>query len=391
MKILWFSDGVTPTGFSRVAHNIIKHFPEDWEVHHVAVNYFGDPHEYKHYIYPAFKPGMYGLDVWGIGRVKEFKHMEFDAIFVFNDLWVVDSYLEEIGKHFKTVPPVIVYFPVDAEGFDDDWFRYKDIVSCFVTYTEFGKNIIKKHIPDKDIKVIPHGNDNKTFYQIYENREQAKYEYFSKFTHLLDSWIVLNANRNQPRKRLDLSLEGFGLFAENKPENVYYYHHAGLKDMGWDIIKLSKRYGIHDRLITTNNEVNTQKVPIEQLNLIYNATDVGLNTSMGEGWGLISSEHAATGAPQIVPDHSACTELFEDCGLLIPVTTKFTYENTLTIGRVVTPEDVAEQLNILYEDKQLYNMLAKAGQEKFTSENYNWKLVSEMFQKVFLEYVNNIS
>lgn len=388
MKIFWCSDGVNPTGFSRVAHSVIEHFPKDWEIHHLAINYRGDPHNYEHSIYPAARVG--DTDIWGLGRIKEFAHNEFDMIFILNDLWVIDSFLDEIRKRFEKVPPIVVYFPVDAEGFDKDWFRHKDIVSCYVTYTEFGKSVISPIIPDKNIEIIPHGNDNTVFYQIHEDRSIAKQELFKGFPHLQDSWIVLNANRNQSRKRLDIALEGFSLFAEGKPENVFYYHHAGLRDMGWDLAKLIERYGIDSRTVTTNNERNTQKVTIDILNLIYNATDVGLNTSMGEGWGLTSSEHAATGAPQIVPAHSACKELFEDCGLLIPVTSKFTYENTLTVGRVVAPEDVAEQLNIFYEDKQLYELLAKAGQEKFTSDEYSWKTVSQMFQKVFLEYADNV-
>ena len=41
------------------------------------------------------------------------------------------------------------------------------------------------------------------------------------------------------------------------------------------------------------------------LNRLYNACAIGLNTSAGEGFGLVSFEHAATGAPQVVPDHDA--------------------------------------------------------------------------------------
>ena len=44
----------------------------------------------------------------------------------------------------------------------------------------------------------------------------------------------------------------------------------------------------------------------DELNVLYNACDVGLNTSEGEGFGLIALEHAAAGAAQVVPRHSAC-------------------------------------------------------------------------------------
>lgn len=32
---------------------------------------------------------------------------------------------------------------------------------------------------------------------------------------------------------------------------------------------------------------------------------------MGEGWGMVSFEHVATGAVQIVPDRSACGKLWK--------------------------------------------------------------------------------
>jgi len=43
-KVLFIGDGVTPTGFSTVTHNIIRNLPkEEFEIHHLAVNYRGDP------------------------------------------------------------------------------------------------------------------------------------------------------------------------------------------------------------------------------------------------------------------------------------------------------------------------------------------------------------
>ena len=54
--------------------------------------------------------------------------------------------------------------------------------------------------------------------------------------------------------------------------------------------------------------VNGESLTEQQINLLYNACDVGINTSMGEGWGLISFEHGATGAAQIVPAHTSFIE-----------------------------------------------------------------------------------
>jgi len=387
-RILWISDGVVPTGFSRVAHSIIGNLPEEkYEVHHLAVNYFGDPHPYTHKIYPAASKA----NIYGLNRISEFKSKDIDGIFILNDLWVINMYIEEIKKTWgNEVPPIVLYFPVDAEEFDLEWFQHFDVVKQAVVYTEFGLNVVKAVFPSHDFKVIPHGVATDIFYPLSEDKQEYKKTCYPDKPEFYDgSFIVLNVNRNQPRKRLDIALEGFSLFVKDKPENVKYYHHAGLQDVGWNILKLAKRFGMDGRIILTNMEIGVQKVSDIRLNQIYNGCDVGLNTSMGEGWGLPNVEHAATGAVQLVPNHSACRELFEDCGLLIPISQHLYFERILTKGYLIKPEDVAEGLQILYDNKNVLETLSKKCYEKFSSEEYKWKNIvpkwDEIFSNVFRE------
>jgi len=39
IKVLWISDAVAATGFARVAHSIINELPENYEIHHLGINY----------------------------------------------------------------------------------------------------------------------------------------------------------------------------------------------------------------------------------------------------------------------------------------------------------------------------------------------------------------
>ena len=200
--------------------------------------------------------------------------------------------------------------------------------------------------------------------------------------------------RNQPRKRIDLSIAGFAEFAKDKPENVKYYHHAGVIDVGWDVRRLAKYYGIESRLILTNLKTGVQTVSDEKLNLIYNATDVGINTSLGEGFGLVSVEHAVTGAPQVVPGHSACKELFYDCGIVVPANIKMSFEKTNTVGRMALPEDIANGLELLYSNKDIYNNLSESALKKFTGDFFSWDKIVELWDELFrgvLDGDNNIS
>src|SRR5437868_10234742 len=99
----------------------------------------------------------------------------------------------------------------------------------------------------------------------------------------VDSFIVLNGNRNQPRKRIDITIKGFALFAADKQENVKLYLHMGTEDKGWDILALTKRHNVYDRLILSSESKSIPTLSSDKMKLIYNYCDVGINTATSEG------------------------------------------------------------------------------------------------------------
>ncbi len=385
VKILFWADQVTPTGFSRVAHSIIEHLPEYYDVCAIGVNYMGDPHPYKHRIYPASAGG----DIYGLQRFEGiYQHEKPDMIFMVNDAWVLNPILNVIRKTCgDKLPKIFCYVPVDAKDHDPDWYKNFDIVHKIIAYTQFGKNEILKAAPELEpkISVLPHGVDTSRFHRMPLTKRQVKAKLYPNQEDFLDSFVVLNAGRNQPRKKMDITMEAFKLFAEGKPNNVKLYMHTGMTDAHINVPRLAKRLGIDTRLIMTNSGTGVQAVPISHLNFIYNATDVGINTSSGEGFSLPSIEHSVTGAPQVVPNHSAMTELYYDCGLLVPANTKLVLDNIMTTGYICKPEDVAEKLEALYTDKDLYTSLSQNSIEKFSALEYSWKDITRRWVQLFEE------
>lgn len=393
LKGLFVCDLVAPTGFSTVAHNIIKPNKEFFDITGLGVNYKGDPHNYDFPIYPAMV-GPYG-NIYGLDRLCNILNQnKFDFLFILNDAWVVSYYLDAIKKNVTAqLPKIIVYFPVDSKFHNKSWYKDFDIVNKAFTYTEFGVSVVKECVPDLEIGTMPHGVDSQTFYKLFDTHGEAKFRLFGKTVYEMGNpeelFFVLNANRNQPRKRLDVTMQGFSLFVKDKPETVRLYMHCGVRDSAIDVSYLSYRYGINERLIMTNLNPGIQNTSVEKLNYIYNACDVGINTSLGEGWGLTNMEHAVTGAPQIVPRHSACEEIFSDCGLLMETVTDYTFDNSQTVGKLTTPEEVARCLNILYRDKELRQELSNKSIKKFTSSKYQWADIANMWRDVFIEVCRN--
>ena len=398
--VLVVGDGVVPTGFARVLHSLLHRLKDRWEFHHLALNYNGGPHPLDWEVYAAAEKG----DYFGANRIREMvERVRPQLVFLLNDPWVVGGYLEpldDLRDHLK----IVAYSPVDAGPLELPLVGPLHKLDSLVLYTEFGRGQIldafaplRQSAPDLPfprISVIPHGVDTEVFHPWpAENgtpgRLQARQELFPEPDYFQDDFIVLNANRNQPRKRIDLTLMGFAQFARGKPPGVRLYLHMGIEDCGWNVVALARRYGIEDRLILTATEPFLPPVADPMLNRIYNACDVGINTSIGEGWGLVNMEHAATGAAQIVPRHSACEELWTGSAVLLEPAFSLVSERILTEGRVVSPGEVARALEALYRDPELLARMSKTARDVATRPEYHWSYIAEQWNDLFLEILES--
>lgn len=378
-RILWISDLVVETGFSRVAHSLISRLKKFYEIVGLGINYFGDPHKLDFDIYPA----RIGNDIYGFSRLSGLiKIVNPDLIFILNDAWIQDKYLSII-KETGFSGKVVTYTPVDGDNHYKSWYKNFDIVAKAVFYTNFGASVVSDFIPNEKIVIIPHGLDKNDFYVVNESKESLR-ERFLKTDKFNNAFIVLNANRNQPRKRLDITMQAFSEFARDK-DDVYLYMHCGVVDASIDVIKLAQTLGIYDRLIISNTDHGPQQISKSDLNIIYNITDVGVNTSWGEGWGLVNFEHASVGKPQVVPNHTSFPEVFEDSAVYIdPIMTLFV-DNQMTAASYVHPVHVARGLDLLYKDKNLYNLLSSKSLERFSRPEFSWDNIAERFKFVFDE------
>lgn len=392
--LLAIGDAVATTGFARVMHNILGNLTQDYDIHQIGVNYHGDPHDELWKIYPANSGG----DLLGVGRTANMvNQLKPDVIFLLNDVWVLVDYVREIRKT-EHLCPIIAYCPIDAGPMDGEMLLKLEGLTQFVVYTKFGAQEVNKSLqqlklehPDfkfPEVKIMAHGVDTSKFYPLKINKDNtvnrpfALHKIYGDDPDMKDNFIVLNANRNQPRKRIDITVKGFAKFAKGKPDNVKLHLHMGIEDAGWNVVKLAKRFGIYDRLIVTSNSNNLPGVPDEQLNGIFNTATIGVNTSIGEGWGLVAFEHAAAGGVQIVPDHSACRELWKEHGCLINVNETIITEGLLTDGCIVSVDHLAEQLNYLYNNPMELNKLSREGIDYARQDTFNWSLIAEEWKQL---------
>lgn len=388
-RILYCGDAGVQTGFGRVAEYLIPALAEKHEVHALCTNWHGDPSEMQSHckMYPAM---AHGSDPFGSHRIAELvQTIKPDLVWVTNDLWVAVTLWDAV-KSFKEKLPFkfFVYSPIDSYGIFPELNASVSEWDGLATYTEFGKEELIKMGYEKPIEIIPHGTDFSKFFPIdpVECRKELGVP--------ADTFIVFNGNRNQPRKRIDLTIKGFIEFAKDKPDARLWLN-MGAKDMGWEIIPLFKRvardaeYDPTGKLILTSPHFSTHNcLPIEKLNKVYNSADIGINTCIGEGWGLVNSEHAATGVAQVVPDHTSLKEIFSEIPR-IACNGSETDRNYGLERLLPDPNSLAEILTSYYEDR---NALKTAGNwcyERIHEKQFTWPVITKKMLRIVNEVLNS--
>ena len=322
------------TGLTRVMHDIMRRLADRHEIHYLGIGYSGETIRDRGLtIYPTNPKGG---DVFAAFQAKRMiEEIDPALVFILHDIWCFPHYLNILGPYRDRLR-IVGYIPLDGKIVNEEDVASLERADRVVVYTEFAQKEFEGafdrlrrkrgggEFPTVD--VIPHGVDLSRFHPfpqlkqasfVSSARAEAKRKVFPDLQDPENSFIVLNASRPDKRKRVDLTIAGFARFAAGKPANVRLcLHHAimGGPEQA-EIESLVAQFGLKERVHL--NPLAGGVVSDDALNLLYNACDVGINTSMGEGWGLVSFEHGAAGAAQIVPDHTACAEIWSGRGELI--------------------------------------------------------------------------
>jgi glycosyltransferase involved in cell wall biosynthesis len=399
-KILIIGDAAVPTGFARVIRSVFRELQADYELHQLATRYDGGEHDYPWKLYRASS----GRTVYGYDQIPTLvEQIQPAIVFLLYDIPFQVPYLDAL-RSAASHSRIVFYSPVESGPIAPEMMQRLNGVSRYVLFTEYGRREVKKalsHVVERDsnfhfprLEVIGHGIDTERFYPLssdetedfaasVQRRLNARTALGFKDAEHLESFIVLNANRNMPRKRIDITMQGFALFAKDKPRTVKLYLHMAAEDTGWNVLILAKRYGIFDRLIMTRADNVRPSFTDEQLNLLYNACDVGITTTTGEGWGMVSFEHAATRAAQIVPRHTSLDELWRGAAEFVEPVITLTNPGNLTDANIVSPQGVAVALQRLYEDGRYRESMADAAYQNATRPNFKWNVIAAEWKRLF--------
>ena len=340
MRLLFVSTHTDQhTGYSRVSNSLLK---ELVKVEGLEVFHFGFQ---RHPVFRREK--IKGLTQYDAQANEDPKQQGFgfncfldyaklvkpDVVMIYNDTMIINQFLAIMPEQrdYK----IWVYLDQVYKGcglgkikemadkvfvFAKEW-KLHDVENQFILH----------HAPDSSIKPL----DKEI---VDKQKEMMK---------ITGKTIFLNVNRNSQRKRLDLTIQAFKKYLEHDPDS-----HLIIATTSSGEYNIPNIVNIEEVPVDKVTFIDTEKQPLtdDQMNMLYNVADYGLNTANGEGWGLSTMDHAYLGKPQLVLDLGAYRSFLDEKSSVFVKPTLRNHIQNVGFGyfsESTTPELIAEGMKLL--------------------------------------------
>ena len=375
-------------GYSKVVYNIIKELSKhDW----IKVTHFATQNIKNASIGRTYPANVKVIDGTSLDKNKDsigfgfselptvIKAEKPDVVFIYNDLSVICSYIEEIRKSvqsrtFRIWAYVDMVYKCQQRTYIDILNRDVEQVFCF---TKTWKDELKESGITRPVHVLNHGVDTTLFRTIPKDLARQMLGLPK------DVFLFTSLNRNQPRKRLDLLVMAFAELITKYPHKPMFLLVVGdtgdnggyrLLDIFSNELKLRGASAdvFGNRLLVTSKNTCYKD---EDINVLYNVGDVGVACAEGEGFGLCTFEQMAVGVPQIVPLINGYSEYCtaENSLLVKPSLRQYlpgAYNPINGVSEVVSVSDVASAMEKYVFDEEMRKLHGKMAQK--TVVEYTW-------------------
>jgi len=451
IKVLaWCDSPAVSTGFAQVTKNVLGYLARTgkYEIDVIGINDTGsykDPARFPFKIWPAKSAiestmgdfhGRPRLVAAVLGKEPEIK-LPWDIVFTLNDPFILEEPLMAFDKgtmeilkvaqiQYKKaveqgkIPPeylykIISYWPVDS-AVKENWVDVIAMPDKPVAYTEYGKREIlkankhkKEPIPnlEEDLGIINHGVKLETFKVVPGDDVQKFKDTYFEGKVKKETFLITVIARNQMRKDLPRTLQVFSEFLKRRPQSFLYLHcketdaWGSLKEYArnWPNLEYGENWGC-----PSNFNVN-QGIPIEAVNLVYNASDCILSTTQGEGWGFYNSEGFATKTLVVGPNNTTTPELFgydykEDvsdieaiypklrgipykCGSTSSEWAVYGVQDLERIRPLANVDDAVKKLIWAYDNPDKVKEIVERAYNWI--QNYSWDIICQKWDTLFQE------
>ena len=396
-KVLFLATYPTQSnGYARIGNILSNHLAKTCEVY-----YFGFSNYPGTFVPRYIDPSIKLIDViqeeelrsndegFGVGIITEFMNsIKPDIVLIYNDIIVTCRHLNKLNqleKYFKVINYLDLVYDFENPVYMNHVNRSCDKILAFSEHWK--NNMITMGVPESKISILNHGLDNRLFFKI-DKKEARKALGLRE-----DNFYILNTNRNSYRKANDITISAFLLLLKkvNFDKRFKLLLHCDLdNNSGYNLRNIIKtecmKYGIDSEYVSNNliETMGVYRITDEKMNLMYNACDVGINTCIGEGFGLCNLEHAGLGKPQVVSNVGGLKDIFKDFPeMTINPVAEYNISSHTDghngLAYLCRAVDFADRLYDIYTNYEKYKEIAEKCAEHI-QERFNWDTILSGFK-----------
>ena len=233
--------------------------------------------------------------------------------------------------------------------------KYLKQSKCVVANSRWTRNrLIHEGVPAEQTAIIVGGLDTNVFYPSYDKNKVRKRLGFAN-----GQKILITAAHLVMKKNIDTVLKAIAVLLPKRPDLLYLIIGEG-KDCNY-FRKIVKDLKLNE------NTLFTGKKDQYSLSEYYQAADIYIQPSR-ETMGRTFLEAGACGLPVIAANVEGVPDVVQD-GV-----------NGLLVNDSKNYNEVAEKINTILADKELYDRLSAAGL-RAAREKYSWTLVGNAFDE----------
>jgi len=321
-----------------------------------------------------------------------------DAILLITD----PRYFEYIWRNEHEIRkniPIIYYNIWDQEDlipyYNLPYYESCDaLLSISKATLKVNTGVLGEQVKNKHIKYIPHGKDENLFKPIdetYPKLIELKKQLIPDYTD--EDFVMFFNSRNMHRKNIPNIMLAWKIFMEqvNDTRCHFILHTNPREQKGADLEAFKEDILRGNFNIIFDNTIR----PEEEMNLMYNMSDVTILVSTNEGWGLSLTESLLSGTPIIASFTGGMKDQIGVGNWSTPIYPKAQRIN----GNLNTPyiyedicstEDIVSAIQTLYyTPKDKRKEFGLEGREYALNSGFTSKVMSNEICKSIDEVINN--
>lgn len=402
-KVLFFATNVRQyNGYSYAIFELAKELATKKDIELTLYgfqNFYRNPNHLRDlpdnvYEYDAFaneEPKQAGF---GFEQITEFVSInQPDVCIVYNDMVVVSNVIDKLYKVPNKKFKIIVYIDQVYLHQKKEYIQLLNEKADFIlAFTKYWEECALSQGIKLPTDYLQHGFNPLIHYPF------PKYLARQYYSLKKDDFIILNLNRNQPRKRWDICLQAFAEIVKKHQDKPVKLLIATTLQGSWNLLEVFERE-LKKRDLTLEEGMkhlimidNPQQLSDEEVNILYNLADIGINTCDGEGFGLCNFQQAAIGIPQVVPAIGGFLDFFDkDTSFMIqPILNLYIESSRDGVGgesQLCLYKDFVDAIDAYITNPKLLEEHGKNARAKIL-QDYKWSDLGNKLHKIINDVVH---